>query len=319
MALIYLEESEAEAACEETLLTWVTTSNYKGCYSAKETRDQMANTLTWAKNSPTAAQLLQFVADASVEIRVIGMRGGYQCFDTTGTKDKQPVVFIDLDGRLQNYVRQPHQVHIPPEQMKSVAQQGDIVSLDNRIALLHEFGHAKQFIERPLLFAGHYKQGQGKVGKFLKVGGKAVGLEGEAPLGSFASAIQERAQQMWKKKGVANPDLLTNEELAAFAPVPGGYAVRIEMDNMARHEWPICKELGIPLRTNYRDLFGGTSATASQTSTLLKRANEQQQAKQREIVQLAPGACPYCPKKFPSNSRLRVHVMNDHKDKPPLD
>ena len=75
--------------------------------------------------------------------------------------------------------------------------------------------------------------------------------------------------------------------METFQPVTG-YGVRIEADNMAKHEWPICDELGIPRRLNYRDLSGSSTATASQTSTLLKRESQAKAAKApREVKKMA--------------------------------
>ena len=85
---------------------------------------------------------------------------------------------------------------------------------------------------------------------------------------------------------------------------------------MARHEWPICREKGIPLRVNYRDIGGASTATASQTSVLLKRKAESSRAK----IDLAPGTvkCPYCD--F-AKSRMFVqgHIRTQHKGEALLD
>jgi len=43
---------------------------------------------------------------------------------------------------------------------------------------------------------------------------------------------------------------------------------------MARHEWPICREMKIGFRKNYCDLTGTTGATAVQVSTLITRKIE---------------------------------------------
>ncbi len=349
MTLRYLDESEAEKLCASTLESWISSAGYKGCYSATQTRDAIEDAKRWANASATARELAHAVETSAKEILVVGMRGGYQCFDSTATDQLQkvPVVFIDLDGRLDRLVRQPHQLHFAPQDLRGHG--GTVEGMDNRVALLHELGHAKQWIDNPLFFDGHYKQQKGtftkpqvkipqrnpaKADPLLHPEGPkelvAKKVSGSGALGaSFAQSIQKRAVEVWEKKGLAqkglamrdplmNPDggfLLTVEELEAFQPVTG-FSIRIEADNMARHEWPICRQLGIPLRVNYRDIGGTSTATASQTSVLLKRKAESSQRK----VDLAPGMvkCPYCD--F-TKSRMFVnsHIRNNHSGQPQLD
>ena len=73
---------------------------------------------------------------------------------------------------------------------------------------------------------------------------------------------------------MTNPDggwLQTTDELSQFKKVMG-FGVRIKADNIARHEWPICDELGFPRRLDYRDLGGASRAKRSETSQLLRVA-----------------------------------------------
>jgi len=349
MALRYLDESEAERLCGITLESWVLSAGYKGCYSAAETREAVGDAKRWAKDSATARQLASAVETSPKEILVVGMRGGYQCFDSTATDElvKVPVVFIDLDGRLDRIVRQPHQLHFAPQDLRGHG--GTVEGMDNRVALLHELGHAKQWIDNPLFFDNHYKQQKGGIAKpQVKIPQKNLAkadpllhpegpteliskkVSGGGALGaSLAQSIQKRAVEVWEKKGMGqkglamsdplmNPDggfLLTVEELEAFQPVTG-FSLRIEADNMAMHEWPICRELGIPLRVNYRDIGGTSTATASQTSVLLQRRAASSQSK----VDLAPGVfkCPYCDF-TKSRSFVGNHIRISHPGKMPLD
>jgi hypothetical protein len=349
MALRYLDESEAERLCASTLEAWVTSSGYKGCYSAAETRRAIDDAKLWAKGSTTAQRLASAVETSPKEILVVGMRGGYQCFDSTATDQLQkvPVVFIDLDGRLDRLVRQPHQIHFAPQDLRGHG--GTVEAMDNRVALLHELGHAKQWIDNPLFFDNHYKQQKGALAKpQLKIPQKnpakadpllhpegptelvAKKVSGSGALGaSFAQSIQKRAAELWEKKGLAqkglamrdplmNPDggfLLTVEELEAFQPVTG-FSVRIEADNMARHEWPICRELGIPLRVNYRDIGGTSTATASRTSALLKRQADASRSK----VDMPQGGvkCPYCDFTKSNVVFVNNHIREKHKGQPSL-
>lgn len=327
MSLKFLNEAEAEKICAGTLTEWVKTAGYKGCHSGEETRKAVEDAKIWAAKSKTARELMSYVETSPKEILVVGMRGGYQCFDSTGTDDaNKPVVYIDLDGRLTRFVRQPHQLHFAPEDCARLGV--NTVAMDNRVALLHEFGHAKQWIERPLFFDNHFMQQKGKeVKPVLKVQKKvddgdpllnpkgtfkpATGaIKGGGKVGdSFAQAIQARAAEVWGKKaeGMIDPllnpygekggFLLSEEELKALTPVTG-YGVRIEADNIARHEWPVCDELEIPRRMNYRDIGGKSTAKESQTSTLLKRAAQASAAKSNLPAPkpMAKSKCPKCGK-----------------------
>jgi len=333
MSLKYLDEKEAEKICDSTLSGWIKNSGYKGCHSAKETKEAVEDAKNWAKDSKTARDLMSFVENSEKEILVVGMFGGYQCFDSTGTDNikKAPVVYIDLEARLTRYVRQPGgQLHFSPEDCKNLGVR--IEALDNRVALLHEFGHAKQWIENPLIFDDHFKQQKGSVptptipvpvkvddgdpllnpkGVYQQVpksikGGGAIGA-------NFAQAIQARATEVWGKKGqqmrdpLLNPNgefLLTAEELQAFTPVTG-YSVRIEADNIARHEWPICDDLKIPRRINYRDIQGTTTANSSQNSVLLKRQAEAD--KPKEKIPVGTTKTCSCGQTFPSTVSLGMH------------
>jgi len=329
MTLKYLEEKDAEQICAGTLQGWIKDSGYKGCFSAGETKEAVEEAKRWASKSQTALALMRFVETAPEEILVVGMRGGYQCFDSTGTDQikKVPVVYIDLAGELTRFVRQPHQLHFAPEDCKGKGV--PMVKMDNRIALLHEFGHAKQWMERPLLFDNHFMTGTGKAATpaitvrkkiddgdpLMNPGGKygnvKQSVKGTGKIGdTFAQAIQSRAAQILGPRGtqiqdpLMNPDgghVLTSEELDEIKAITG-YGVRIESDNMARHEWPICDEMGIPRRMNYRDISGTSTATASQTSMLLKRAGETQAKKDAPVVNaIAMVICPRCNIEVPRN------------------
>jgi hypothetical protein len=322
MSLRYLNEAEAEKLCQSTLTEWISTAGYKGCHSGEKTREAVEDAKLWATKSKTAREVMSYVETSGKEILVVGMRGGYQCFDSTGTDQmkKVPVVYIDLDGRLTNFVRQPHQLHFAPEDCKDLGVSS--VAMDNRVALLHEFGHAKQWIERPTFFDGHFVKQQGKPvtadivlqkkvddgdpllnpkGIFAPVHKK---LAGGGTIGeSFSEAIRNRAAQVLGEKAKIVYDPLvhpegffpTQEEIDAFKPVTG-YSVHIEADNIAKHEWPICDELGIPRRVNYRDISGKSTATASQTSTLLKRQSQAQKKDQPKVASMTKSECPKCHK-----------------------
>jgi hypothetical protein len=99
-----------------------------------------------------------------------------------------------------------------------VDDNGKGIFLHPFIAFLHELGHAKQFIEYPWLF--------------------------DAPRVAF-DAINTAAR-MRLEKGLTFPEV--RKILPTSKPVAPGWAVRVESDNMNKHEWPMCKEAGYPCR-----------------------------------------------------------------------
>jgi len=98
VALQFLDEQTAEKLFEHTFIKWLE-FGYKGCYSPRETERELVDTTAWAWNSKTARDLMAAVTSSEKKIFVVGMRGGFQCFNSTEGPDKDmPVVFVDLDG-----------------------------------------------------------------------------------------------------------------------------------------------------------------------------------------------------------------------------
>jgi hypothetical protein len=317
MTIAWLSEAAAESEFEDTLTQWATMYGYKGCYSAEETQKAIGDTKTWAMYSPTARKLMFFIERSAQRITVVGMRGGYQCFDSTAGRNKDmPVIFIDLNGKLTVNVRTPHNLHLDPN-----ACNGQVLELDNNVALLHEFGHAKQWIERPTLFDNRHP-GRG-------------GFDARIEKKTFASAIRDKAIEMRQRRGQVEenlakvgklpyktPDVFqSKEEFDEFrAPAWGPV---IEMDNMARHEWPICREMGLPLRANYRDINCTSDAAPSLTSMIRRKVAEElarekakQEEKAKEALRIAQsksagGACPKCGLVIKSALLLKQHI-NTH-------
>lgn len=95
------------------------------------------------------------------------------------------------------------------------------------------------------------------------------------------------------------------------APVVWG--VPIEHDNMNRHEWPICRELGLPLRANYGDMRDGGSSKNSQLTTLMHRwVEEENQENAKKLAERLGGSvggvsCPVCRASFTSKVKLGQH------------
>lgn len=317
MTIEWLSEAAAETEFEDTLTQWATMYGYKGCYSAAETMKAIADTKEWARYSPTARKLMFYIERAPQTITVVGMRGGYQCFDSTAGRNKdKPVIFIDLNGKLTVNVRTPHNLHLDPN-----ACTGLVADLDNNVALLHEFGHAKQWIERPTLFDNRHP-GRG-------------GFDARIEKKTFATAIRDKAIEVRQRRTKVEDDLAKVGKLPYKTPdvfqskaefeqfqAPNWGPV-IEMDNMSRHEWTICREMGLPLRANYRDINCTSDASPSLTSLIRRKvaeevarvkAKEEEKAREAQRIALANAAgaqCPVCKAPFKNAMMLRHH-MHSH-------
>ena len=313
MALIYMDRQEAlDEFGAELLPHMKDATELRDLYSAEETKKYVVEAVRWAtmNGSNTALEIFAFVSASSHKIRVVGMKGGFQCFGTAEGKAKVPVVFIDLDGMLKYKTRlskSEHNLRFGPWLRDSSSQwlrdihykdhakdsehvapdkfAGKETELSNRIATLHELGHAKQWIEKPDIF----------VRPITKVRDEIRTLA-ERKAGANAAHIL-KAKDM--------PPLFT-----AWDPV-------VEMDNMARHEWPICREMGIGYRKNYCDLGGKTGGHGAQMSELLRRAIEAKEkqdalAKVSDFDVGAAGVwtCKVNPaKKFTGTSKIAIHKM----------
>ena len=104
--------------------------------------------------------------------------------------------------------------------------------------------------------------------------------------------------------------------------------VRIESDNMARHEMPICQEIGISYRYNYGNIVGASTGTVSETSTIYgtaraaaeeviaaearKVAALQAEAEARKLQSANKIPCTLCSEVFKSMMQLRNHLGRVH-------
>jgi hypothetical protein len=299
MALKFLDRQEALDEFHGELLPWVKNSQLRDLYSKVETEKYVKDCVKWAIDggSKTAFDLWTFVYQANELIRVVGMKGGFQCFGTAEGNKKVPVVFIDLDGilnfknrvsmsehnlaihqdalralrkgtyklstvnpkeRKERYEARGDNVHVSPQDFK-----GQIQDLSNRIAILHELGHAKQFIERPRLFTRPMKPAGSEIQKLA----------------------MERAQRNMGRTDEFKSDPNKIATVADIKDVrPLAWDAVVEMDNMDRHEWPICREMKIPYRKNYCDLGGTTGAAAAQPDTLIERKINDIEEKERQAA-----------------------------------
>jgi hypothetical protein len=309
MAIVWCDKNEAMEEFHKQLLPWVQTSMLRDLYSAAETKEYVTDAVKWAfmGGSQTALDLFYFIQKATEPIHIIGMKGGFQCFGSEeGLRGNKRAVFIDIDGILsinQRASKDEHNLvmtpgtsgkpgfklvrvraqpgadddHVSPREFK-----GTVIELSNKIAALHELGHAKQCIERPSLFAGKIGSKPNPRMKPEKGGPTPFAAEIQAAaLARAQRAGGSRAPRLQPLQGPTD-HIGSKAELETFASAPPAWDPVIEMDNMARHEWPICREMKIGFRTNYCDLSGTTGAKTAQLSTLISRKVKEVEDKARQ-------------------------------------
>ena len=171
----------------------------------------------WSKGSPTARAIIKRVEEADVVINFIGMNGGFQCFDESAknrlSKRDEPTIYIDLLGKISVYVRKPHENVLS----RSQTPHANMSSFNNRIALLHELGHAKQFIERPewyRFYAGAKKEADSRAK--LEPGREKA----PATHGIFRQELETKATEVWTRKLTPKPKIASGP--GASAGSPGG-------------------------------------------------------------------------------------------------
>jgi hypothetical protein len=219
----------------------------------------------WSKNSATARAILKYVEESDKRINFVGMYGGFQCFDESADNQsngkKEPTIYVDLHGRLSVYIRHPHEQDLK----RDATINPNMQPFHNNVALLHELGHAKQFIERPEWY-GFYASSEkkAKLRDSIEAKAKETWMRKLTPKTISSVAVKSGADG----SGVPPPPPLmimsgpnnTAKQVNAFIGAASGRAmaqkwfVVIDVDNMSRHEWPICRELGLPVRMNYTDL-----------------------------------------------------------------
>lgn len=119
-------------------------------------------------------------------------------------------------------------------------QQGGQAPLHHFIALLHELGHAVQWLENPVFFNGNMMHGTAG----------AVAIKNAA-----TAFFRRKAQGQGIGAYGAQTAFAQQYTGVVAAHVPRAWAVRVEMDNLMRHEWPICDEAGFARRLGYTDLL----------------------------------------------------------------
>lgn len=187
-----------------------------GIASRTETLAILHEVRAWAStNSVTAQAILSVVTNAEQDVYLVGMKGGgYTCFCSDDPAPGKGVVYFNFDARFE--IKQEGKANAP---------------LHNYIAFLHEMGHAKQWIETPEFFNGSLQNKP-----------------------DFAKDIKTAAQNMAMRTGNCSfGDAGRSLKLQNLRLTKPLWSVRIETDNLMRHEWPMCDESG-HVRRAYTDL-----------------------------------------------------------------
>jgi len=188
-------------------------------YGRVKTIKYLQSVRVWAaQKSATAQRLLKVVDDSDVNIYMVGMEGGFTCFDSDPTP--AGTVYIDLNIKLSVNPGGSSGVH------------AGFQELHPYIAFLHEVGHAVQFIENPNQFKNNAK-------------GPIYGLKADI----------EQAARKYGDKVHSNVQYVVRRNWFSQGPLTGAaWPVRLEYDNVYRHERPICLEAGEPFRDHYKDI-----------------------------------------------------------------
>jgi hypothetical protein len=194
-------------------------------------------TRRWArKHSPTGASIMKLVsAKTSPTIHVIGWRGegedeGFTMFDSDSPIVGQGTVFINLDVFVRINETQ--------------GQTNKTRELNNFVVILHEFGHAKQFIECPSIFKSLASDTATEAGRSR--------TQASAEYDQRAKQLTESLRAQNKSLGYSAASSLVKRQLGL--PPHQAFSSIVEWDNYQKHEGPICDEAGIMRRGFYNNI-----------------------------------------------------------------
>jgi len=344
MPFVFVGGTDAETEFRKDLTFMYEKHGYKGSYPADQTQKFFRQMRTWCRISPTAKAMLEYIDSSNQSVHVVGMSGGFQCFSSTsGLDDKKGTIFVDLDARTEILAVTTHNLHLPKSGRERLGKVGGSwVSLDNKVTLLHEIGHSKQWIEHPGWFDNDYrtetKRGAGDAAPKLKdisaleIYAKAKAMQERTASGhGVTPMITQGAPLTEKRSGYAYPSGVKKPEVRgpkaadlSFLPdvepgkpqrqlleAPVGWSVPTEQDNMNRHELPICREMGLPVRANYGDIRLGGAAPAQQLTSMMKRWAEEDARKKAENMTARVGVvrkkCGDCGNEFTTMGELTKH------------
>lgn len=216
----YPNTGQAQGNYVQTLMSWGSPTPIPSAEAFAE----IEIVRRWALRSPTARQIIEKVDQSPTVINIVCFRRqGETVFSSDDPAPGQGTIFWDTESRFQT------------------KQEAGAAPLHHFIAFLHEMGHAVQWMENPVFFNGNMLHG--KTGE---------------------NAIKDAAQKFFRAKALKLNPSANFKEQNQFADqymrhgqnrmARPAWSVRVEMDNLIRHEWPICDEAGFPRRLGYTDL-----------------------------------------------------------------
>jgi hypothetical protein len=204
MALVFPSEIEIRRNFSDDLKS----SNFGNppIFSAEQTEAFVKETIAWSEqHSKTAKEILKFVRDAKQTVYIVGMTGGYTSFNSNCPLPSHGVVYIDLASKF--HVKTTIlEYSIGTNEPERILDRREI---SRHVVLLHELGHAKQWIENPHLFDEYvYRMPDGST---LKVNG----INSE----DTRKEITDRAIQLRMGRPLTLPKSIPGNGLPARGPV----------------------------------------------------------------------------------------------------
>lgn len=184
----------------------------------------------WArKHTSTGLRIMDEVRNSKTIINVVAWRStnpiqpGFSMFSNDSPMPNEGTIFVNLDQLVS--------VATPNSEDKNKNNM-----LNNFVLILHEVGHAKQFIDNPSWFRSNQNTSD-----YISVVKQDV--------------LQNIARQTGKSWGIeAKANRILGNAHKAFSSA-------IEWENYIYHEGPICDEIGVARRIRYDNLnmhFGDT-------------------------------------------------------------
>jgi len=191
-----------------------------GVYSASSAMAYLNDVRQWAEvHSPTAQRILRTIDQFHAPVYLVTMKGGFASYDPL--PEPGGAIFMNMDA---SYKVRHGGAHNPDAPFSP---------LHHFVAFLHECGHAVQKIESPAAFNNECK-------------GPRAGLH---------HAIADAARAYGERNHSHQPFSKRREWFQSNGRVtPQTWSVRLEYDNIYRHERPICEEAGLPARDFYSDI-----------------------------------------------------------------
>lgn len=198
--------------------------------NAKEAELNFERARMWArKKTSTGYRLMEAVRNSSTIINVVAWRStnpvqpGFSMFSNDSPRVNEGTIYVNLDQLVS--------VAVPNRE-----DQNKNTMFNNFLLILHEIGHAKQFIDNPSWFRSNQNTADYIAG----------------PKEHVLEMLALKTGKKWGIEAKANRILGNAHKKFSSA---------IEWENYIYHEGPICDEIGVARRVAYSNLdahFGDT-------------------------------------------------------------